>query len=183
MRSDDAMARDHQRDGVGAAGAADRDCGSVQAARELAVGARFAGRDLGDPIPHPTLKRATRRREREVEPELAIVEIALDLPAGALGHGVGRRGRAFGERQIVDSRYGAAAGTDAEHREWRPELGRVSRWACALVRSFTHSLVSLFVSPHASAAAGRSRAAAQNRSTASRRSSDRTSAGCAGRSR
>src|SRR5258708_21341674 len=93
------MARDQQRDGVGAAGTADRPGCGAQAPRELAVGSRLAYRDRGERVPDPALERGARRCEREIEPELAIVKIALDLPAGALGHGVTPRARAFLERQ------------------------------------------------------------------------------------
>src|SRR5204863_7265355 len=96
VRADDAMAGNHQRDRICAARAADRARRGVQRSRQLAVSARLPDRNLRQRIPDPAPKERSRRREGQAEAELRIGEIALDLPTGTLGDGVGRRLRALG---------------------------------------------------------------------------------------
>src|SRR5437773_1081745 len=90
-RRKDAVARNHERQGVGSTGLPDRARRRAQLARKLAVapGApRFDRRDLS---PDTALERRAALGKRQIEAEIRVVDVALDLRARALGEAITRR--------------------------------------------------------------------------------------------
>src|SRR4051812_37366251 len=72
-RSDDAMARDDERDGIGAARAAHRAGRRAQHRRDLAVAARLAGGNALHRLPHFHAMARAREAQRQVELEAAVL--------------------------------------------------------------------------------------------------------------
>ncbi len=103
--ADDAVAGNDQRDRVGAAGLADRACRGDHLARELAVGARLAGRDVEDRVPDAALERRALGAIGTVNRKRGIVEVALELACRS-GDAIGRcdQGRAAGTTRAAVGR-------------------------------------------------------------------------------
>jgi hypothetical protein len=85
VRADHAMAGDHDRQPVVAAGLAHRSGLRLQEFRKRAVGKRLSPRDLAQGGPQPLLKRRAFDEKRQVEARVRIVAVALELARGALG--------------------------------------------------------------------------------------------------
>src|SRR5208283_2333547 len=127
LRPDHAVARDHERDGVRATGAADRPRRRAQLACKLAIGTRFADRDLHQRLPDSLPKDSSNRCERQRETELRIGEVALELAAGPLGERIGRGERTLAQGQIADSGDERPGGANAQHGERRTYPRRIRR--------------------------------------------------------
>src|SRR5690348_6987790 len=118
-RGYDAVARDDEREGIVAAGLAHRARRRADRARQLAVASRLARRNRRDAAPDPAPELGPRARERQVPAEARIVEVALDLAAGAFGERVPRRERPGRARQVRDLGDRFVRGAHADHAEGR----------------------------------------------------------------
>src|SRR5437660_1495482 len=102
--------------------------GGAPLARKLTVASGAACADRGDFSPDAALERRALRCQRDVETELGIVEIAFELPAGALGNAVPRRERSAArlqEHDFGETSRGRADPEQAERRrQFRLEVSR-----------------------------------------------------------
>ena len=112
-----AVAGDDQRDAIRAAGAAHRARRRAQPARDVHVAERPPAGNVVDGAPHPALEVGAAVGERQVEAETGIVEVALDLPADALGEASERGERRGAARQVVDAAQAVAGGAYPQHGE------------------------------------------------------------------
>src|SRR5882724_6146695 len=101
-----AVARDDDRDGVAAAGAADRPRDAVEAGGELAIGPGAAARYGQHLAPHRLLEGRARRRQRQVESVQLAIEKSIELLCG----GQQQRRAVFGGRSApIERDDGAVA--------------------------------------------------------------------------
>src|SRR5207244_12583887 len=128
------MTRDPERNRVGAADLTHGARRGAQLARDLTGAARAPRADGDDVSPHTALKRRALKRDRQIEAEFGIFEIALDLRARPCRNRVPRRKRSARFRQERDFHEHIAFGADAEQREWRRQFGLIvcARGALAL---------------------------------------------------
>src|SRR5256885_5832213 len=85
VRTDDAVTRNDDGDGVLAVGGTDGAGGSqvAQAARDVAVAARHPVGNRAQLLPHPQLERSAARVERQIEAGASAGEVLGELVAGA----------------------------------------------------------------------------------------------------
>jgi tripartite-type tricarboxylate transporter receptor subunit TctC len=121
--SDHAVTGNDQRNGILAAGLADRSRRRTQLARDFAVASGPARSYAGDPRPYPPLEFRAPLRQREIETELRIGEVAPNLRADSRGQAIPWGEGPTGLRQKPDPGEGVAVGADAEHRERRRQPG------------------------------------------------------------
>ena len=127
---DYAMAGNHQRKIIRAAGLADGARRAAQRAREIAIGPGFAAGNRGDLVPHAALEGGADLLQRQLETVAGIGDIFFDLRAGALGERVGGREGARASRQIHDLRQRVALGAYSDQGERRVEFGLKLWQAC-----------------------------------------------------
>jgi len=81
-RPDDAMAGNHHRQWVGAAGRADGTRRGADATRYFAIAQRVADRDLLHHRPHRVLVCAAAGSQRQIEAVPGIAQVGVDLACG-----------------------------------------------------------------------------------------------------
>ena len=120
---DDAMAGDHQRKIIRAAGLAHGARRALQHARDVAIAPGLAAGNRSELLPHAALEGGADLLQRQPETVVGIGDIFFDLRAGALGQRV-RGGQGAGAaRQIHDLRQRFALGAHPHQPERRVELG------------------------------------------------------------
>src|SRR5882672_1133007 len=87
-RRKDAVARNHERQGVGPAGLSDGARRRAQLERELAVAPGAARLNCRDLSPDAALERRAALGKGQIETEIRVVDVTLDLRAGALGEAI-----------------------------------------------------------------------------------------------
>src|SRR5271167_639939 len=90
LGGDDPVAGHDDWKPVGATRLADRARRGAQHARQGAIGAHLAARDLADGAPHALLEGGAARLKRHVEEEIGISEVALHLAHHASGEAPAR---------------------------------------------------------------------------------------------
>src|SRR5258708_29555877 len=110
-------------------------------ARDLSVAAGSPCADRRDFSPHAALKGRALRRERQVEAEFEILDVALDLRAHPCREPVPRCKRFARFRQERDLRERIAFCADSKQREWRRQFRLIgcARGARAVHRARTGS--------------------------------------------